>query len=105
MFVYFTADWCLTCKVNEANAIDRAEVSKAFQKAGVVTMVGDWTNYDAGIARFLEANGRSGVPLYLWYPKGAKEPQVLPQVADAGHADRSGEGLSARPSFSKHRSS
>lgn len=84
VFVYFTADWCLTCKVNEANAIDRAEVRKAFDKAGVVTMVGDWTNYDAGIARFLEANGRSGVPLYLWYPAGAQAPVVLPQVLTPG---------------------
>src|SRR5581483_1096957 len=25
VFVYLTADWCLTCKVNEAAAIDRAE--------------------------------------------------------------------------------
>src|SRR4029079_6953663 len=35
VFVYFTADWCLTCKVNEAAAIDRSEVRDAFGKAGV----------------------------------------------------------------------
>jgi thiol:disulfide interchange protein len=80
VFLYFTADWCLTCKVNEAGAIDRAEVKKAFDAAGAKIMVGDWTNYDPAIARFLEAQGRSGVPLYLWYPKGAKAPVVLPQV-------------------------
>ncbi len=28
VFVYFTADWCLTCKVNEAAAIDRSEVKR-----------------------------------------------------------------------------
>jgi thiol:disulfide interchange protein/DsbC/DsbD-like thiol-disulfide interchange protein len=84
VFLYFTADWCLTCKVNEANAIDRDEVKKAFGGAGVVTMVGDWTNYDPAIARFLEAQGRSGVPLYLYYPRGAKEPQILPQVLTPG---------------------
>ncbi len=60
VFLYFTADWCLTCKVNEANAIDREDVKKAFDAAGVVTMVGDWTNYDPAIARFLEAQGRLG---------------------------------------------
>jgi thiol:disulfide interchange protein len=32
-FVYFTADWCLTCKVNEAGAINRDEVLDAFRKA------------------------------------------------------------------------
>lgn len=80
VFLYFTADWCLTCKVNEKAAIERDEVARAFKKAGAVTMVGDWTNADPAISRFLEARGRSGVPLYLFYPKGAAEPQELPQV-------------------------
>jgi len=84
VFLYFTADWCLTCKVNEANAIDREEVTKAFASAGVEVMVGDWTSADPAITRFLEAQGRSGVPLYLWYPKGASAPQILPQVLTPG---------------------
>ena len=80
VFLYFTADWCLTCKVNEKAAIERAEVKAAFDKAGIVTMVGDWTNADPAIGRFLEAQGRSGVPLYLFYAKGGAGPQELPQV-------------------------
>ncbi|WP_176595089.1 protein-disulfide reductase DsbD [Sphingobium sp. 15-1] len=79
VFLYFTADWCLTCKANEAAAIDRAETRAAFEKAGVTVMVGDWTNADPAITRFLEAQGRSGVPLYLWYAPG-KEAQTLPQL-------------------------
>ena len=80
VFVYFTADWCLTCKVNEAAAIDRAEVRKAFAERQVVTLVGDWTNGDPAITRFLESRGRAGVPLYLWYEPGQQEPEELPQV-------------------------
>ena len=80
VFVYFTADWCLTCKVNEAAAIDRAEVRAAFRKAGVRTLVGDWTRGDPAITRFLAAQGRSGVPLYLWYPADGGPAQALPQV-------------------------
>lgn len=80
VFLYFTADWCLSCKVNEAGAIDRAEVQAAFRKAGVRVIVGDWTNGDPTITRFLESRGRSGVPLYLWYPAGKAEPQELPQI-------------------------
>lgn len=79
VFLYFTADWCLTCKANEAAAIDRAETRAAFDKAGVTVMVGDWTNADPAITRFLERQGRSGVPLYLWYAPG-KEARVLPQI-------------------------
>jgi len=81
-FVYFTADWCLTCKVNEVSAIDRSEVRGAFRKAGVRVLVGDWTNGDPAITRFLESRGRAGVPLYLWYRPGA-EPEELPQVLTA----------------------
>jgi thiol:disulfide interchange protein len=80
VFLYFTADWCLTCKVNEANAIDTEAVRDAFDKGGMTVMVGDWTNADPAISRFLEANGRSGVPLYLYYAPGAAAPRVLPQV-------------------------
>ena len=79
VFLYFTADWCLTCKANEAAAIDRAETRAAFAKAGVTVMVGDWTNADPAITRFLEAQGRSGVPLYLFYAPG-KQALVLPQL-------------------------
>jgi DsbC/DsbD-like thiol-disulfide interchange protein/cytochrome c biogenesis protein CcdA len=79
VFVYFTADWCLTCKANEAAAIDRAEVQGAFKSAGVKTLVGDWTNGEPEITRFLESRGRAGVPLYLWYEPGG-EPEELPQV-------------------------
>ena len=78
-FVYFTADWCLTCKANEAGAIDRAEVRKSFSHAGVDVLVGDWTSGDPAITRFLESRGRAGVPLYLWYAPG-KPPEELPQI-------------------------
>ena len=79
VFVYFTADWCLTCKANEAAAIDRDEVRDAFKKANVKVGAGDWTNGDPAITRFLEAHGRAGVPYYLWYKPG-REPEELPQV-------------------------
>jgi DsbC/DsbD-like thiol-disulfide interchange protein/cytochrome c biogenesis protein CcdA len=79
VFVNFTADWCLTCKVNETAAIDREEVRSAFSKADVKVLVGDWTNGDPEITRFLESRGRAGVPLYLWYAPG-KAPEELPQV-------------------------
>jgi thiol:disulfide interchange protein len=79
VFLYFTADWCLTCKANEVAAIDRTEVRDAFKKAGVKVVAGDWTNGDPAITRFLEAHGRAGVPYYLWYKPG-RAPEELPQV-------------------------
>lgn len=84
VFLYFTADWCVTCKLNEQVAIERDETREAFAQAGVVSMRGDWTNGDAKITAFLEQHGRSGVPLYLWYTPGQSEPSVLPQVLTPG---------------------
>jgi DsbC/DsbD-like thiol-disulfide interchange protein/cytochrome c biogenesis protein CcdA len=80
VFVYFTADWCLTCKVNEQVAIEREVTRDAFAKAGVTVLVGDWTRRDPAITRFLTAQGAAGVPLYLWYPAGSGAPQQLQQV-------------------------
>jgi thiol:disulfide interchange protein/DsbC/DsbD-like thiol-disulfide interchange protein len=79
VFVYFTADWCVTCKVNEKGALEREQVAKAFDARQVAVLVGDWTRGDAAIGRFLEKHGRSGVPLYLYYAPG-KPVEILPQV-------------------------
>ena len=88
MFVDFTAAWCITCKVNERIALADASVVKAFADRRVATLKADWTRQNADITRILEANGRAGVPLYLFYPKpGAKgerkSPIVLPQLLTA----------------------
>jgi thiol:disulfide interchange protein/DsbC/DsbD-like thiol-disulfide interchange protein len=80
VFAYFTADWCLTCKVNEKTAIETDDVQNAFKAHNVAVLVGDWTDGDATLGRFIEAHNRAGVPLYLYYAPGAAEPQVLPQV-------------------------
>jgi thiol:disulfide interchange protein len=88
IFVDFTAAWCITCKVNERIALADPAVVKAFADGGVAALRADWTRQDASITRVLEANGRAGVPLYLFYPKpaGLGEPRlpiILPQILTA----------------------
>jgi thiol:disulfide interchange protein len=83
VFLYFTADWCVTCKVNEKAVLERAEVADGFRANGVAVLVGDWTRGNSEIGRFLEKHNRSGVPLYLWYGRG-KEAEVLPQILTVG---------------------
>lgn len=79
VFVNLTADWCLTCKVNEHAALSADAVQQAFKQKNVVVLIGDWTRSDPAITRVLERYGRSGVPLYLMTVNGG-EPYVLPQI-------------------------
>jgi DsbC/DsbD-like thiol-disulfide interchange protein/cytochrome c biogenesis protein CcdA/thiol-disulfide isomerase/thioredoxin len=79
VFVYFTADWCVTCKINEAAVLEREETAKLFAAKGIAVLRGDFTKRDPAIARFLSGQGAAGVPLYLYYPKGG-EAQKLPQI-------------------------
>ena len=83
VLVNFTADWCLSCKVNEAQALSSARVAATLEEAGATYLVADWTLRDAEIARELARHGRSGVPLYLVYPRQG-EPEVLPQLLSEG---------------------
>lgn len=76
VFLWFTADWCLTCKVNEKIAIEREATAEAFAAAGVVAMRGDWTSPDPEITRFLTQHGVAGVPLYLWYDEDGEGSQL-----------------------------
>jgi thiol:disulfide interchange protein/DsbC/DsbD-like thiol-disulfide interchange protein len=80
VFAFFTADWCLTCKVNERIAIERTTTRDAFARARVVVLKGDWTRRDPAITRYLTGQGAAGVPFYAWYPAGGGAVQQLPQV-------------------------
>lgn len=82
VFVYFTADWCVTCKLNERVALSQSSVHEAFADKDITVMVGDWTNQNPDITRTLQRFGRIGVPLYLYFPKGRSKdnPDFLPQI-------------------------
>ena len=77
--VWMTADWCVTCKVNERVAIEREDVRDALADKGVTVLRGDWTRRDPEITRYLTAQGAAGVPLYVWYVP-SEEPVTLPQI-------------------------
>ncbi|CAM3676475.1 protein-disulfide reductase DsbD family protein [Polaromonas hydrogenivorans] len=81
VFLNLTAAWCITCLVNERVALSDSSVLQAFERAGIHYLKGDWTNQDEQITRKLGEFGRSGVPLYVYYPANAgADPVVLPQI-------------------------
>ena len=52
----------------------------AFEAADVAFLVADFTQKDPVIADELKRRGRAGVPMYLWYPAGSAEPEMLPEL-------------------------
>jgi thiol:disulfide interchange protein len=84
VMVDFTADWCVTCKVNEKTALGGQRLADAFKAQDAVLLKADWTRRDATIAAALAEHGRAGVPLYLVYPKGGGAPVILPQLLTEG---------------------
>ncbi len=79
VFLNFTADWCITCKVNERVALKTQKVQKILESESINYLEADWTRKDEMIASKLEEFGRSGVPLYLLYPSKGK-PIILPEI-------------------------
>ena len=98
VFVDFTADWCLTCKVNERTVLADEDVIAKFRELGVIAVKADWTNRNPDITRLLAKFGRSGVPLYVVFPPGRPEEAiVLPEVITEGIVLEALDRASGRP--------
>jgi thiol:disulfide interchange protein len=81
VFLDFTAEWCQTCKFNEATVLASDAVTEAFRKQDVATLKVDWTTSDPEITQLLAKFGRAGVPLYVvMSPHRPTAPTVLPTL-------------------------
>ncbi|WOX06944.1 protein-disulfide reductase DsbD family protein [Microbulbifer pacificus] len=80
VLINMTAAWCITCLANEKVVLSSDAVRAAVGDFGIVALKGDWTNQDPQITELLTRYGRSSVPLYLLFPAGGGEPQILPQI-------------------------
>lgn len=84
VFIDATAAWCITCLVNERVAFSSGAVRAAFARHHVACLIADWTRRDPEITALLQAHGRPGVPLYLYYAPGSPDAVVLPQILTEG---------------------
>lgn len=81
VFVNLTASWCITCLANERVALSTESVRNAMTSRNIQGLKGDWTNADPVITDLLNQYGRSGVPLYLYFPPAVgSEAVILPQL-------------------------
>jgi suppressor for copper-sensitivity B len=83
VFVDVTADWCLTCKLNERLVLDKDEIRRRLEAPGVVAMRADWTRPDPAIAEYLKRFGRYGIPFNAVYGPGAPAGLALPEILTA----------------------
>jgi thiol:disulfide interchange protein len=80
IFIYATADWCITCKLNEKLVLSDDAIGSHFTAQNIAVLKADFTNHDADIAKLLSSNGLAGVPAYLYYDGVANQTQVLPNL-------------------------
>jgi thiol:disulfide interchange protein DsbD len=89
-----TADWCLTCKVNERVALGTQRVRSALDSGKVQLLRADWTSRSPEITRLINGFGRSGVPVVVLYPPGVRsEPVLLPTLLTPGIVLRALESM------------
>ena len=79
VFVYGTADWCITCKINERLVLNDETVITHFSNNDITVLKADWTSYNNEITKYLRSYNRAGVPIYVYYNKKGQD-NLLPQI-------------------------
>ncbi len=65
VFMDFTAEWCLTCKVNKKLVLETDDFEKLAEAKGMTLVRADWTRRDDNITKFLNQYQIVGVPAYF----------------------------------------
>lgn len=82
VFVDISADWCVTCKVNEHRVLNQPDIIAALHQPDVVALRGDWSKPSAHIATFLQKRNRYAIPFTEVYHPGSPDGEVLPPLLD-----------------------
>lgn len=80
VLVNVTADWCMTCKVNEKLILEDQSLLSILKSKGTIFMKADYTTKSIEISKYMSSHKRYGIPLYIIYGPFAKEGIVLPEV-------------------------
>ncbi|NBT14193.1 MAG: hypothetical protein EBS56_11555 [Planctomycetia bacterium] len=81
VLVDFSADWCMTCKLNLATAIETTRVKQAIEANRVVPLLADWTEESPEIKSMLETLQSRSIPVLAVFPaSAANEPPRDPII-------------------------
>lgn len=82
VFIDISADWCVTCKVNEHRVLNQPAIISALAEPDVVALRGDWSKPSEPIARFLQSRNRYAIPFNQVYGSGVPQGETLPPLLD-----------------------
>lgn len=82
VFVDISADWCVTCKVNEHRVLNQPDVIAALRQPDVVALRGDWSQPSALIADFLAKRNRYAIPFNQVYGPARPDGDILSPLLD-----------------------
>jgi len=82
VFINIYADWCTTCKINDAILFSSKEIEDFFIKNGIIMLKGDFTEYNIEIAKWMKEFNKAGVPVYAYYhtSKDNSNPVFFPEI-------------------------
>lgn len=82
VFVDISADWCVTCKVNELRVLNQPEIIAALNQPDVVALRGDWSQPSDLITAFLQTRNSYAIPFNQVYGPGLTDGKILPPLLD-----------------------
>lgn len=81
VLVNVTAEWCITCKLNEVRVLNDKRMRDYFEQNEVVLLHADFTfNTSEDIKQMLATHNRSGIPLTVVYSKDNPEGTALSEL-------------------------
>ncbi len=94
VFIDFYADWCTSCKINDATVLNTNKMMNLFNEYDVQLLKGNFTAGDREIAKWLNDYERAGVPLYILFRPG-EDAVVFPEILTRNMIER--ELIKIRP--------
>ena len=81
VIINITADWCLTCKVNEIRVFSSKEFTNLIVQDNIIAMNGDLTKPNQEILDFIKSHHRQAIPFTIIYshnfPKGILTNEII----------------------------
>jgi suppressor for copper-sensitivity B len=80
VLVTVTADWCITCKVNEYLVLKHPQIQKFLKNPQIYAMKADITNAQPEVLSYMQKFHKHGIPFNVIYGPKAKDGMTLSEI-------------------------